>query len=204
MKSKNFSSIILAGGESSRIGENKALLNVMEEPLIKIVKERLEKISNKTYIVTLNPEDYSFLDNVEFVKDNVEFVKDIYPEKKSILEAMYSGLKASTDEYNFICSCDLPYLNTNLVNYLYSLTPSFDAVIPIFNNDTKTLHAFYSKKCLDPMEKVLEKGNKKVSRIFRDLNIKYIPEKALIEEDDKLLSFFSVKTYLDYMLCKDS
>lgn len=197
MKNKNFSSIILAGGESSRIGENKALLSVMEEPLIKIVKERLEEISNKIYIVTLNPEDYSFL-------ENVEFVKDVYPEKKSILEAMYSGLKASTEEYNFICSCDLPYLNTNLVNYLYSLTTNFDAVVPIFNNDTKTLHAFYSKKCLEPMEKVLEKGNKKVSRIFRDLNIKYVPENALIEEDDKLLSFFSVKTYLDYMLCKDS
>jgi len=197
MKSKNFSSIILAGGESSRIGENKALLSVMEEPLIKIVKDRLEEISNKIYIVTLNPENYSFL-------ENVEFVKDVYPEKKSILEAMYSGLKASEDEINFICSCDLPYLNLNLINYLYSLTPSFDAVIPIFNNDTKTLHSFYSKKCLEPMEKVLEKGNKKVSRIFRDLNIKYVPEKALIEEDDKLLSFFSVKTYLDYMLCKDS
>ena len=197
MKNQNFSSIILAGGESSRIGENKALLSVIAEPLIKIVKERLEKISNKIYIVTLNPEDYSFL-------DNVEFVKDIYPEKKSILEAMYSGLKASSDEYNFICSCDLPYLNINLVNYLYSLTTNFDAVVPIFNNDTKTLHAFYSKKCLEPMEKVLEKGNKKVSRIFIYLNIKYVPEKALIEEDDKLLSFFSVKTYLDYMLCKDS
>lgn len=192
----SFSSIILAGGESSRMGENKALIQISSQPLIKNLVDKLKPISEKIYVVTDNPAEYDFL-------EDVVFVPDIFPEKKSILEAIYSGLKASESEYNFVCSCDLPYLNTNLVQYLFSLKNQFDIVLPLFNNEPQTLHAFYSKTCLSSIEKVLEKGNKKIIRIFRDLNIKYVPETALVTEDPKLLSFFTIKTYLDYMLCKD-
>lgn len=192
----SFSSIILAGGENSRMGENKALIEISSQPLIKNLVDKLKPISDKVYIVTSNPSEYSFL-------QNVVFVPDIFPEKKSILEAIYSGLKASESEYNFVCSCDLPYLNIKLVEYLFSLKNQFDLVLPLFNNTPQTLHAFYSKNAIQAMEKVLEKGNKKLIRIFRDLNIKYVPETALATEDPKLLSFFSIKTYLDYMLCKD-
>ncbi|MFN8671088.1 MAG: molybdenum cofactor guanylyltransferase [Candidatus Sericytochromatia bacterium] len=193
---EHFSSIILSGGNSTRIGQNKALLEVSGKTLIEVMVDNLKKISSKIYIVTDTPEEYTFFSN----DNNISFVKDIFPEKKSILAAMYSGLKVSEENYNFICSCDLPYLNINLINYLYSLKSDFDAIIPIFNNEPKTLHAFYSKNTLKVMEKVLDKGNKKVSRIFRDLNIKYVPQNALESEDEKLLSFFSIKTYLDYML----
>lgn len=186
--------IILAGGENTRIGQNKALLDLGGQPLIKIIINKLTGFFDNLYIVTNKPEEYYFF-------DKVIFVQDLYPEKNSF-EAIYSGLSASKEPDNFVCACDMPYLNIKLIEYLFNIKSDFDVVAPVVENKPVAMHTVYSKTCLPVMEKSLAKKNKKVNRILRDLNVKYVPEEALITEDPGLKSFYHIKTYLDYILVR--
>jgi molybdopterin-guanine dinucleotide biosynthesis protein A len=182
--------IILAGGKNERTGQNKALLELGDKPLIQLITDKISQLFKQIYIVTSTPEEYNFL-------KGVRIVPDLLPEK-NILEAIYSGLYASEEQDNFVCACDMPYLNINLIKYLFEIKGSFDVVVPVVNYKIASLHTIYSKSCLPAIEKNISK--KKVSKIFRDLNVKYVPQEALAIEDPKLLSFFHIKTYLDYML----
>src|SRR5437764_9541337 len=115
--------IILAGGENTRIGQNKALLDLGGQPLIKIMINRLSEFFENLYIVTTYPEEYYFL-------EQVNFVTDLYSEK-NILQAIYSGLAASNEPDNFVCAGDMPYLNIKLIEYLFKIKGSFDVVVPV-------------------------------------------------------------------------
>ncbi|MBC7475151.1 MAG: molybdenum cofactor guanylyltransferase [Candidatus Sericytochromatia bacterium] len=185
--------IILAGGESTRIGENKALLDFNGKPLISYMIEKLREINPEIIIVSSQPQDYDFLENVHLIEDK-------YPDKKTVLQALYSGLLESKENDNFVCACDMPYLNINLIKYLFSLKSEFDVVIPIVEYGPVILHTIYSKSCLPVIEAHLERNSKSVKKIFRDLNVKYVPTEALQSEDSKLKSFFHIKTFLDYIL----
>lgn len=212
-----FASIILAGGDSSRIGENKALLQINNKTLIELIIDKLSPISEKIYVVTHDKKEFDFLKNVEVIED-YPFISNIskkkseeeqsfsllnlsFPEKpRNILNAMYTGVNESNYENNFVCACDMPSLNPELIKYIYSLKAQYDAIIPTIENKPITLHSFYNKSCLEVMKVSLDKGNKQVKRIFRDLNVKYIPDNALKIDDPELKSFFQIKTRLDYIL----
>ncbi len=182
--------IILAGGKNERTGQNKALFELADKPLIELIINKLRQLFNNIYLVTPNPEEYHFL-------NDINIVPDLLPQK-NVLEAIYSGLSASKDEDNFVCACDMPYLNLRLINYLFEIKGHFDAVVPTINHKIVTLHTIYSKSCISVIEKNINK--KKVSNVLRDLNVKYVPQEALVTEDPNLLSFFHIKTYLDYMI----
>lgn len=185
--------IILAGGENTRTGQNKALLDLGGQPLIKRITRIFAGYFENIYIVTTYPEEYFFL-------EGVKLVSDLIPEKKNSLEAIFSGLCASSDADNFVCACDMPYLNLKLIDYLFRIKSDFDVVAPLVSYKPAAMHTIYTKACIPFMEKSLAKNNKKISKILRDLNVKYVPEEALISEDPELKSFYHIKTYLDYML----
>lgn len=210
-----FASIILAGGDSSRIGDNKALLELNGKTLIEIVIEKLKEVSEKIYIVTHNKSEFSFLNNVEIIEDyelknetnnelkNIPLLNFLNTEKpRNILNAIYTGLKESEYQDNFICGCDMPYLNVELIKYLYSFKNQYDAIVPVIEGKPISLHTFYNKNSLDVMEKSINKNNKVVRKIFRDLNTKYLPEEVIKPIDKDLKSFFHIKTRLDYILTK--
>ena len=101
--------IILAGGKSTRIGKDKALLKISREYLIKLVLERLKSVFKNVLVVTGDPSRYKFL-KVPVIKDAVY--------QKGPLGGIYTGLLYSKDDYNFICGCDMPFLNSNLLNFI--------------------------------------------------------------------------------------
>lgn len=207
-----FASIILAGGDSSRIGENKALLKFNEKSLIENIVDKLKPISSKIYIVSNNKSEYNFLKDVELLDDyplsnessnqiNIPLLNlNSYEQTKNILNAIYTGLKESDYDDNFVCACDMPNLNTDLITDIYSYKNQYDCLVPVINYKPITLHTFYNKNCLEVIKKSLDKGNKVTRKIFRDLNTKYINEDILKSKDLELKSFFHIKTRLDYIL----
>lgn len=210
-----FASIILAGGDSSRIGENKALLDFNGTPLIQLIINKLKPVSEKIYIVTQDKSELDFLKDVEIIEDYplennatnqittnplLSFLNNEKP--KNILNAIYTGLNKSEYDYNFICACDMPNLNTDLIKYMYSNKSQYDAIVPIYNYKPVTLHTFYNKSCIPAMKNSIDKGNKVTRKIFRDLNTKYINEEELKLIDNNLKSFFHIKTRLDYILAR--
>lgn len=191
------SAIILAGGKSSRVGQNKALLDLQGLTLIEIMINELSKQFDNIYIITLNKEEYSFIKNPK-----VQIIEDLLKENKNILEAIYTGLIFSDTEYNFVTSCDRPYINIDLIKYLYSFTNDYDIVCPVFEYKPAHLHAFYSKKCSEIIKKRIDKGDKNPSKIYRDFNVKYIQEEEIISLFGSNKYLFQIRTYLDYLLCQ--
>jgi len=182
------SCIVLAGGESARIGTDKAFLKIGGKTLIEQILEKLLRIGDDVIVVTNSPERYNHL--------GVRLVSDISP-GKGALGGIYSGLKASKNEYSFVVACDMPFLNVNLIRYMTLLASGHDVVIPRVNGLLEPLHAIYSKRCIPSIERLLEKDDLKIVRFFSDVRVRYVEEEEINVLDPKHLSFFNINTLED-------
>ncbi len=177
--------IILAGGKSSRIGKNKALLKIGEKQIIKLIVEKLRIAFGNVLVVANSSFDYQFL--------GVRIVQDIVS-GKGPLGGIYTGLVTSQSEYNFICGCDMPFLNVNLLRFMSSQIDDSDIIVPVVKGFVEPLHSIYAKRCLPAIRSHLEAENLKVKNFFPEVTCKYLPEAKTNKYDPKLLSFFNVNT----------
>jgi len=177
--------IILSGGKSRRIGENKAFLKIGEKYIIQMVVESLKSVVEKIIVVTDNPYRYKFL--------RVKIVKDIIPGKGS-LGGIYTGLFYSKDYYNFICGCDMPFLNPDLVRFMRSTIKDNDVVVPVVGGFLEPLHSIYSKRCIGVIRQHLKKDDLKIKNFFPEVRCIYLSEGTIRRYDPNLLSFFNLNT----------
>ena len=182
-------SIVLAGGKSSRLGGNKALEIVGGKSLIQRVVEQLSLVSEQILIVGTSyrfglPGDYS-----------IEYKADLYP-GKGPLGGIYTGLVAAKSFYNLVVACDMPFLNVELLRYMIKLAPGFDAVVPRVKR-IEPLHAVYSKNCLDGMKTQLENNQLVIARFLDIISVKYLEQAECQEFDSELLSFFNINSEAD-------
>lgn len=115
------SAVILAGGKSRRMGRDKAFLEIDGKPLITRVIECVEKVCAESLIVANDIELYR--------QFGLQVVRDVLPGKGS-LGGLYSGLLAAQEQFIFAFACDMPFLNPDLMQYMISLIPAYDVVIP--------------------------------------------------------------------------
>lgn len=101
--------IILAGGKSSRMGSNKSLLQLNGKTLIEHTASLLKSIFGRVILITNNPEEYTYL--------KLETFTDIYT-AKGPLAGIHAGLMNSHTDRNFIISCDIPLITSELIKYL--------------------------------------------------------------------------------------
>lgn len=188
--------IILAGGESSRIGLNqyKANLRLNGNPLIDWVISKLKLIVNNNIIIVSPPKKYSYFPKI---------VQDIFPQKGP-LAGIYSGLKASPTFYNLIVGCDMPFLKTELLWYMWENIDFEDIIVPRYGKDyIEPLLAIYGKSCLEIMEKNLKRNILPVRLIFPYLKVKYIEDEEIIKFDPKYLSFFNINFKKDLIKAEE-
>lgn len=185
--------IILAGGQSSRFGSDKAFIEIDGVPLIKRQIQFLKDIFKKIIIVTNKPQDYKF--------EDVELVQDII-KNRGPLAGIYSGLMASDTFYNFFIPCDMPFLNSGLINYMFGLKEGFDAVVPKLKKGYETLFAIYSKNCLEPIYKILNTDNLRIVNFFAQVKLREVSEEEVLVFGDPDILFMNINTKDD--LCRIS
>jgi len=122
--------IILAGGESSRFGSNKGLGILAGKPLVCHVAERLSSIASEILVVIGYREPRAGYKAV--LPSSVKIMNDSQ-EGKTPLIGIATGLQATKSEYAFICACDLPFVNQEVVELLYRRASGADAAIPKWN-----------------------------------------------------------------------
>jgi molybdopterin-guanine dinucleotide biosynthesis protein A len=182
--------IVLAGGESRRMGRDKAFLKLDGIPLIEHVLRALRSVFPRTIIVTNNPSAYVVYDAV-IVTDAVK--------KQCPLAGIYSGLLSSTDEYNFVAACDMPFLNPDLITYMTGLVKGYDIVVPMIGGiNVEPLHAIYSKKLLPVIKKQLLGDERKIQGIFKEARVKYVTETEIDRYDPERRSFRNLNTLDEY------
>ena len=180
--------IVLAGGESRRMGFPKPLLLINRKNTVEIIIERLKILFSEIIVVGKGKQR---IYGKEFI-----FVEDLY-EYRSPLVGIYSGLKASKNQLNFIVACDMPFVNKNLVKYMLKITGDYDVVVPVVRGYFEPLHAVYTKNIINVIEEEIERGNFKVTSFYKRVNVKEIPENIVRKYDPELMSFINLNTPKD-------
>ena len=187
-----FSGVALAGGMSRRLGRNKAVEEIGGERLIERVIDRLSRLCSETIVVAADEARAQALD----LPDSVRTATDIYPGRGS-LGGIFTGLSAARGDFGIVVACDMPFLNTGLLQFMVDLAPDFDVVVPRLSGRPEPLHAIYSKNCLAPIESRLKRQDLKIALFFEEVRVAYVDEEDIDIFDPDRLSFFNVNTQED-------
>ena len=187
-------SIVLAGGHSSRLGREKYLEVIAGKSLIERAIDNLSALSREILIVISQKQARST--ESSFIYPKAKSVVDLYPGKSS-LGGIYTGLVHSSSLHNLVVACDMPFLNIDLLRYMIGLSSSFDVVIPRTGDQMEPLHAIYSKNCTALMEKQLKQNNLKITAFFSSVKVRYVEQDELDRFDPERLSFFNINTEAD-------
>ncbi len=181
---------ILAGGASSRMGTNKALLMVDGAPIITRTYKILAGLFHEVIIVTNTPDEYAFLP--------CRKVPDIFPGVGSIA-GLHSALAHSTEERTFVTACDMPFVETATIRYLCELQQSgFDAVIPFSSGGQEPLHAVYAAKCTEVFEKAIQGNERKILDILARMKTRLVTWEEIQGISASSRSFLNVNTPEEY------
>lgn len=187
--SANVSAVILAGGNSSRMKSNKALLPFCGELFIERIYRQMSTIFRDVILVTNTPELYRFLP--------CPMIPDIFPGMGS-LAGIHAGLSNSETPYIFAVACDMPHLNEALIRQLIAKIDGQDVIIPESDGGLEPLHAVYGKGALPVIEEALSRGNRRIVACCDRLNTTVITREEVGKIDPGFLSFRNINTPEDY------
>ena len=183
--------IVLSGGENRLMGTDKAFLKIDGIPMIEHILRALKSIFDNVIIVTNTPQLYADYDAM--------VVTDAY-DKRCPLTGIYSGLLKTTDEYNFVVACDMPFLNPGLISYMMGLAEGFDIVVPSIEGLLEPLHAVYRRRLLPVMDNRIRRDNRQIRRIFGEtsVRVRYVTEVEIGCHDRERRSFMNLNTPREY------
>jgi molybdopterin-guanine dinucleotide biosynthesis protein A len=181
--------IVLSGGENRRMGTDKAFLKVAGIPMIEHALRSLKSVFHELIIVTNAPERYAAY--------NVNVVTDAF-EKRGPLTGIYSGLVRSSNEYNFVVACDMPFLNPALLAYMAGLAEGHDVVVPSLAGLLEPLHAVYRKRLIPLIEDEIRHDRKRIQELFEKVDTRYVTEQEIDRFDPERKSFKNLNTPKDY------
>jgi molybdopterin-guanine dinucleotide biosynthesis protein A len=182
---QSITGVILAGGKSSRMGQNKALMSLGGKRLVDRVVEVMRSVFDDLLIVTNTPEMYADL--------GLTTVRDVWPDKGS-LGGVYSAIYHVATPYCLVVACDMPFLQTAVLRYLVTQINDYDVVVPDVLGELQTLHAIYSKACLQPIERRLETNRLRIVGFFPDVRVRTVTASELELYDPALLAFQNLNT----------
>ena len=188
--------VILAGGQSRRLGTDKSLLELGGKSLIARSVDKLAVLSDDIVVVTNKQRNY------EHLALGVRFVPDEQPGAGALM-GVYSGMKAARYQSALAVACDMPFLSLPLLHHMLPRIVGHDVVVPRQGGFLEPLHAIYSKRCLPFMERLLEQGRKQIIAFFDHVEVDYVDADEIARFDPKRLSFFNVNSPADWQLAQE-
>ena len=192
------SSIVLAGGKSSRFGHDKVFKTVGDQNLLDLVINRVSPLSQETILVTAGRDALVQSDKYQGLRT----VTDVYP-GKGPLGGVYTGLLTSKSSFNLVVASDMPFLNTALLRHMIQVSVGFDLVVPRIGELVEPLHAIYARNCLEPMAHLLRRNELSVHRLFPMVSTRYVEADEIEQFDPEHLSFFNVNTRADLVKAEE-
>ena len=184
---KDITGIILAGGKSSRMGTDKSFLSLKGKPFVQYSIDALKPLVSEIIIVS---------DNEAYNGFGLKRVNDIIKNAGPV-SGIYSGLEASTTEYNLILSCDIPLINSEILEKLINAIDDCSEIIQIESNcKTMPLIALYKKSC---KIKFLKKDERRLR-----IAIKSCKSKNIVLEKEHEFSTMNVNTQNELKAIKNA
>ncbi|MCI0521799.1 MAG: molybdenum cofactor guanylyltransferase [Chloroflexi bacterium] len=182
--------VIQAGGESRRMGQDKALMPFLGQTLIHRVLARLEPLQATEILVTTNrPENYLFLD--------LPLIPDRLP-GRGALGGLFTALSAARQPLAAVVACDMPFASAGLLIAAQGrllADATLQAVIPASPQGTEPFHAVYRREaCLPLVQAAIRAEKWRVNAWFEGASIYFMPAAEIVLYDPHALAFWNVNT----------
>jgi molybdopterin-guanine dinucleotide biosynthesis protein A len=184
-KIEEVTGVVLAGGRSSRYGENKALVKLNDVPLIERVLHVMGHIFHRVVMITNKPDEYAYL-QVPMFQD---IIQGLGP-----LGGIYTGLKVIPDQAGFFVACDMPFLNPHLIRHMVAIRNDFDVVVPKMSGKIEALHGLYAKTCISSIEKLIQSQTYQIFRFFSAVSVRFVDDDEVRRWDPDQRSFLNINT----------
>lgn len=161
------SAAILAGGQSRRMGQNKALLPLHGQPLIAHIAAQLRPAFAELLVSANDADLYQFL--------GLPVVADATPGSGPLM-GILSCLQAARHEWLFVTGCDVPDINLAFIAAMQQLSADCDVVMPLdANGRPEPLFALYRKSVIPVAQALLAAGGRRIIDILPALRVAHPP-----------------------------
>jgi molybdopterin-guanine dinucleotide biosynthesis protein A len=188
---RNIAGVILAGGRSSRMGKDKAMLEVGGMTLFDRVLQMMRGLFDEILIAE---------DRNNLIRPGIGCHTDLYT--GSSLGGLYTGLMRSSRDMVFVCPCDMPFPNMAIAQFIAAQDPEYDVVVPKTPKGTESLFARYHKRCLPFMKDMLERGEFRIANFYPLARMRYVDASELPPWWQ--ISFLNINTPEEYRRIKES
>jgi molybdenum cofactor guanylyltransferase len=193
------SAIILCGGRSRRMGQDKGLMSLDNELLIIHIIETLEELVDEILVVLRDENQLktykTHIDNYKTQhpnnKSEIKLINDLEMDKGPLV-GILSGLLQVKGRGAIVLPCDSPFVSHSFVNKIFKSSQEnkenkFEAVVPKWpDGSLEPLHAYYFKTCIPSIQNRLLEGFLNVKSIFKIINVNYVDVNFL---DSEKISF---------------
>jgi len=184
--------VIQAGGQSSRMGQDKALKLFLGRPLIQRVIERMRPIADEVIVTTNRPEDYGFL--------NLPLFTDLKP-GRGALGGLYTALFSAKHSSVAVAACDMPFANAELFKAASEILvkDKADIVIAKTEEGYEPLHAVYRREtCIPAIEAAIDADKWRMDAWFPQVKIRLLTPEEIKRYDSSSSAFLNINTPEDF------
>lgn len=185
---KALDAIVLAGGESRRMGTPKAFLPWESTTMLEALLGRLTPLFRRAIVVVRDQAGWEGL--------GVEVLTDGRPERGPLV-GLARGLAASDAPWCYVMGCDMPFLRPAVVGWMAQRLEGCD-ILALEEGRPVPLPAFYGRGCLAPALELLDRGETSLRALFLHCRVRTIPGASLQTLDPHLLSLRDLDTPEEY------
>ena len=182
--------VLLAGGKSRRMGQDKRLVSIGDETLYTRSLSVLRAIFERVVVVVAQ--------DSPLVASDAPVLRDVIPHCGS-LGGLYTGLKEARTQWVFAVACDMPFLDPGTIRHFTILKGEGDVIMAKLRNGFQPMHALYHRNCLPIMEGLIHAQDFKIHRLADHpaLRVRIVTPKELSRVDPEGRSFYNVNTPAD-------
>ena len=182
--------VLLAGGKSRRMGEDKRFILVGQRTLFERSCAVLCELFEQVCVVIAQ--------DSPSLQTDVPVVRDLIPDCGS-LGGLYTGLRLAKTQHIFLAACDMPFLNPDVIRYMVHLKDQADIVISRWVTRLQPTHAVYGRNCLPVIEEMMKFHNRKIHGMIGHpaLRVSFITEREIQQIDHDGRSMFNINTPSD-------
>jgi molybdopterin-guanine dinucleotide biosynthesis protein A len=209
---QNVEAFLLAGGKSSRMGRDKALLELSGAPMIQRTADLLAALVAKTTLVisasqSSNPDNATNTNGTNpYSSFGLPLLVDSWP-SFGPLGGIATALANAQSKWCLILACDMPFLTKDWLTFLLSQSAQIeieapkpiDVIIPETTRGLEPLCAIYRSTCAPLLAAALDRGVRKVTDALSDLNLHRITEKEWRKFSPDRNLFGNLNTWQDYL-----
>ena len=172
-KVTNLAALILAGGQSSRMGEDKALISYNDVPILQHIYQIAAACTENVYVLSPWNERYQ-----QILSPKCKYLIESQPGRGPLF-GFAEGLTQISADWILLLACDLPLLNKEIlqgwINQLSELPLSTDALVPQRSEIWEPMCAFYRREVLTELQVFLQKGGRSFQKWFSHICVEALP-----------------------------